>query len=60
MRRSDKYTEANFFSASDYMVHVEEFYDRYFLKHPDKVNTTQRMVYIASDEPGIFKQFETE
>ena len=42
------------------MLHVEDFYQSYFLKNPDKVNTTQRMVYVASDEREIFKQFERE
>ena len=60
VRRSDKFTEANFFEPSDYMVHVEEFYEAYFLKHPEKANTTKRMVYIASDDQDVFGKFKNE
>ena len=59
IRRSDKYTEADFYAVEDYMKHVEEFWEIYFLKHPDRVNTTQRAVYLASDEGSIFRDIRT-
>lgn len=56
MRRSDKYYEARFFEIEDYMAKVDEFYAIYLIKNPDKVNQTQRTVFVASDEATVFKQ----
>ena len=56
MRRSDKESEANFYELNEYMKHVDEFYDIYFLKHPEKVGQVQPTVYIASDDEAVFKE----
>ena len=36
VRRSDKSNEALFYEVEEYMVYVEEFFETYFLKHPEK------------------------
>ena len=55
MRRSDKGNEANFYDIKEYMHQVDEFYDVYFLKHPDRVNATKRTVFVASDDKSVFE-----
>ena len=54
VRRSDKSNEALFYEVDEYMVYVEEFFETYFLKHPEKANSTERAVYVASDEILVF------
>lgn len=35
------------------MSKVDEFYEDYLKKNPDKENSTQRLVYVASDEQHV-------
>ena len=40
------------------MSHVDEFYDTYLLKYPDRANRTQRAVFVASDDVETFEQLK--
>lgn len=60
IRRSDKSTEAYFYEVEDYMRFVDEYYGVYFIKHPEKVGSTRRTVYVASDDESVFKKLETQ
>uniref|UniRef100_H2YQF4 GT23 domain-containing protein n=1 Tax=Ciona savignyi TaxID=51511 RepID=H2YQF4_CIOSA len=54
VRRTDKISEADYFPLERYMEHIENWYDRYSLKHPnDKVI---RRVYLATDAKEIIKE----
>ena len=60
MRRSDKHDEARFFESKEYMRHVDEFYERYLIEHPERVNSTKRLVFVASDETFMFELLTKE
>lgn len=56
VRRTDKVLqEAAHHSIEEYMVHVEEFYQKLSLKSP--VET--RRVYVATDEPRVIEELST-
>ena len=57
---TDKHLESNFFPISQYMDQVDKFYEQYFIKNPDKVNSTERLVYLASDELRVFSEIQRE
>lgn len=58
VRRTDKGTEAAFHNISEYMKYVEDYYIIYQYQNPN-VNFTKR-VYLATDEPTIFKDIRTK
>ena len=58
MRLSDKYHEAVLFDLDRYMYQVDKFYEQYFIKHPEKINSTEKTVYVASDERKTFKTIQ--
>ena len=58
VRRSDKGNEAKFYDLKEYMKHVDEFYDIYFLKYPHTIGKIQPTVYIASDHEAIFEEIK--
>ncbi|XP_053381463.1 alpha-(1,6)-fucosyltransferase-like [Mercenaria mercenaria] len=52
VRRTDKEIESKYHDLSEYMTHVEKWFDAYNRRH----GTVQRRVYIASDEPSVLSQ----
>nr|CAG4645426.1 EOG090X03KK [Lynceus sp. MCZ IZ 141354] len=55
VRRTDKVgTEAAFHSIEEYMVHVQEYYERLELKQGSKVE--HRRVYLASDDASVLPE----
>ena len=58
VRRTDKVgTEASFHPLSEYMKHVDQFYDRLHLdaqRRGEKGFNVERSVYLATDDPGIW------
>lgn len=53
MRRTDKVnTEAAFHGIDEYMRHVEEYY---LLRETEAAAGGPRCVYLASDDPSVFK-----
>ena len=60
IRRGDKWSEAKVFDPSAYMKRVEEFYVRYFLKHPYQANSTAKTVYVASDELSLLTSIKSK
>jgi hypothetical protein len=44
------------FELKEYMKYVDKFYKDFFIQNPDKENTLERIVYLASNDPNIFKQ----
>ena len=57
---TDKHLESNFFSIKQYMEQVDKFYDQYLIKNPAKINSTERVVYLASDEYRVFSEIQRE
>lgn len=53
VRRTDKKAEARYHDIDEYMVHVEEWYDKYSVSHG---NVLRRRVYIATDEPTVISE----
>ena len=47
------------YDPSEYMRRVEEFYTRYFIRNPDKINSTKKTVYVASDELSYLTQIKS-
>uniref|UniRef100_H2YJ14 GT23 domain-containing protein n=1 Tax=Ciona savignyi TaxID=51511 RepID=H2YJ14_CIOSA len=58
VRRTDKITEAAYFTLEMYMYHVENWYERYSMKNPDDKVT--KRVYLATDEAEIVKEAKTK
>ncbi|XP_052816761.1 alpha-(1,6)-fucosyltransferase-like isoform X1 [Mya arenaria] len=55
VRRTDKLDgEASFHSLQEYMIHVERWFDVAETKTP----TVQRKVYLATDDPSLFREAE--
>ena len=53
MRRTDKVgMEAQFHSLSEYMGHVNDWYDVYERRHPGAT----RRVFLASDDPTVLEE----
>ena len=53
IRRTDKLDgEAQNHTIEEYMEHVHEWYDMYEKRKP----VIRRRVYIATDDPGVFKE----
>lgn len=52
VRRTDKITESSYIPLKSYMNLVNEYYDQLDIKTPN----ISRIVYIASDEPNVFKE----
>jgi hypothetical protein len=48
--------EANAYALKDYMRYAKDFYDKYFMKHPDKLNTIPKTVFISTEEPNITRE----
>jgi len=55
IRRTDKlYKEASLHEVSEYMKHVDAWYDKYDMKnHADTGEKTRRRIYLATDEPNV-------
>lgn len=68
VRRTDKVShgEAMYHRLDDYMLFVQDFYDRILLKTKTSSNiktsnqTDDRLVYIASDDSSILSQFKLQ
>ena len=57
MRRTDKIgTEASFHEVSEYMKHVDDFFDTYELINPNE--KIKRAVYLATDEMSVINDIE--
>lgn len=59
IRRTDKTSEALFYSVDQYMVHVEEYFQFRDLLHHFSHNETKgdrRIVYLVSDDTNIFDE----
>ncbi|XP_046913120.2 alpha-(1,6)-fucosyltransferase [Dermatophagoides farinae] len=59
VRRTDKInTEASFHSLSEYMIHVEDYFDRLelFKKRQNDETTTKRIVYLATDDSSVWRK----
>jgi hypothetical protein len=44
------------FELKEYMKYVDKFYDDYLTRYPEKENTLERIVYLASNDPNVFVQ----
>ena len=68
VRRTDKIShgEAMYHRLDDYMLFVQDFYDKISLKTKTSSNiktsnqSNHRLVYIASDDPSILSQFKLQ
>ena len=38
------YKEADLHHLKEYMKYVKDFYDKYFMKHPEKINSIQNFL----------------
>ena len=51
IRRNDKKTEAVFYKLSEYMQHVDRFYEDFFIQNPNVNDSkTVRTVYLSTDD----------
>ena len=57
IRRTDKLSEAKYHDVVEYMREAEEFYDIYFQVNSIKPENQKRVVYAATDEPSVLKEF---
>ncbi|XP_027198736.2 alpha-(1,6)-fucosyltransferase 8 isoform X1 [Dermatophagoides pteronyssinus] len=59
VRRTDKInTEASFHSLSEYMLYVDDYFDRLelFQKRQNNETKTKRIVYLATDDSSVWKK----
>jgi glycoprotein 6-alpha-L-fucosyltransferase len=53
VRRTDKIgTEGSFHNISEYMIHVEDYYNKIELLE----DSVERKVYLATDDPNVWKE----
>ena len=45
--------EAADYSIDQYMVYVKDFYDKYFIKNPNKLSRVKRRVFLVTEEPNV-------
>ena len=50
--------EAKSYEFKEYMEHAKDFYDKYFMKHPDKLDKTQKTVFVSTEEPNIITEMK--
>ena len=57
MRRGLKVLEeAKPVSLEAYMVHVRDFYDKYFIKFPHNKGKIDKVVYLATDDASVLDE----
>ena len=42
------------FELKEHMKYVDKFYEDYLTRNPEKENTLERIVYLASNDPNVF------
>ena len=56
LKVSTELKEANAVELKDYMLYAKDFYDKYFMKNPDKLNSVRKTVFISTEEPNITEE----
>ena len=61
MRRGVKILwEAKAVNLDSYMTYVKDFYDKYFLKNPEKIGKVNRTVYLVTEDLEVLKEALTK
>ena len=50
--------EAKSVEFKQYMAHARDFYDKYFIKYPEKYGFVKKTVFISTEEPNIITEVE--
>ena len=50
--------EAKSYEFKEYMEHAKDFYDKYFMKHPDKLDKVQKIIFVSTEEPNIITEMK--
>jgi hypothetical protein len=58
IRRGLKVVEADAVEFKEYMIHARDFYDKYFMKYPEKLNTIPKTVFISTEDPSIISEIK--
>jgi len=48
--------EAKAIDLEAYMLYVEDFYDKYMLKNPDKIGKVRKNVYLVTEDLGVLDE----
>jgi hypothetical protein len=48
--------EAKAIDLETYMMYVEDFFDKYMLKHPDKIGKIRKNVYLVTEDLGVLDE----
>ena len=56
LKVSTKLKEANAVELKNYMIYAKDFYDKYFMKNPGKLNIVTKTVFISTEEPNIIEE----
>ena len=48
--------EAESYELIEYMRHAKDFYDKYFIKYPERMNKVPRTVFISTEDPKIIRE----
>lgn len=60
IRRTDKISEALYYSNEDYMREIDEYFAVLFAKHPHLRNASAPTVFVASDDKNVFESLRKE
>ena len=52
--------EADSYELIEYMRHARDFYDKYFIKYPERLNKVPKTVFISTEDPKIIKESSQE
>jgi hypothetical protein len=52
------FKEADAYEFKEYMAHARDFYDKYFMKHPDKLGKIQKTIFISTEDPSIITELK--
>ena len=58
LKVAEGFKEADAYEFKEYMAHARDFYDKYFIKHPDQLGKIEKTIFISTEDPSIIGEMK--